>query len=141
MSLLELQQKFKGKYKLTSQRKIIFRTLGDHPGRHLSAEEIFEIVRQQCPEIGLATIYRTLELLSTLGVVQKLDFGDGRHRYELSVRPSPQHQHMICIFCGKVLEATGCFPEKFEPNMNAFSIVDYRVYIYGYCNECQSKHQ
>lgn len=140
MSIQELQQKFKSKYKLTRQRQLIFHILADHSGRHLSAEEILAIACQQYPEVGLATIYRTLDLLSNLGAVQKLDFGDGRHRYELSGHPSPQHQHMICIFCGKVIETTGYLPEKLEPNTNSFSIVDYRLYIYGYCKECQSQH-
>jgi Fur family ferric uptake transcriptional regulator len=144
MNIPELQKKFDGKYKLTRQREFIFHTLTDHTDRHLSAEDIYEIARQQYPEIGLATIYRTMELFSNLGIVQKLDFGDGRHRYELCEHYSFQHHHLICVSCGKVFEMTGDVPDKFEPDinhMNDFSILDYRLYFYGYCKECQSKYR
>ncbi|MBU2703511.1 Fur family ferric uptake transcriptional regulator [Sporomusaceae bacterium BoRhaA] len=144
MNIPELQQKFNGQYKLTRQREIIFHTLTDHAGRHLSAEDIYNTVRQQYPEIGLATIYRAMELFNNLGIVQKLDFGDGCHRYELCDHHSRQHHHMICIVCGKVIEMAGYLPDKFEPDishMNDFSILDYQLYFYGYCKECQSKYR
>jgi Fe2+/Zn2+ uptake regulation proteins len=145
VSIPELQQKFNGQYKLTRQRKIIFHTLTEHTGRHLSAEDIYELVRRQHPEIGVATIYRTLELFGNLGIVQKLEFGDGRHRYELGEHLAPQHHHMICVCCGKVMEGTGGFPEKIESgdrqSNDDFLILDYRLYIYGYCKACQAKCQ
>jgi Fur family ferric uptake transcriptional regulator len=142
MNFSELQQKFSGQYKLTRQREIILRVLINYADRHLNAEDIYEIVHQSYPEIGLATIYRTLELLSNLDIVQKLDFGDGCHRYELCDLHSRHHHHMICITCGKVIEIEGNLPDKFEANlehMNDFSILDYRLYFYGYCKACQSE--
>lgn len=141
MNVSELQEKFNGKYKLTKQRLTIFHVLTDYIGHHFSAEEIYDLVRQKYPKMGLATIYRTLELLSDLGIVRKLDFGDGRHRYELFDSSPIRHYHMICMYCGKIIEMTGNFPETMFINnhLENFSVLDYQIYLYGYCDGCKSK--
>ena len=72
----EIRQKFLEKqYKLTPQRQIVLQTFIEHQDKHLSAEDVHVIVRQHSSEIGLATVYRTLELFSGLEVLQKMDFG------------------------------------------------------------------
>lgn len=138
MNISELQQKFSRHYKLTKQREIIFNTLKDAADHHLSAEDIYEIVRRDNPDIGLATIYRTLELLSRLEILQKLDFGDGRQRYELcGDRP---HPHLICMCCGKVFEMNETILDKLSAaleDVKDFRILDYRLYFYGYCKICR----
>lgn len=142
MNTSVLQEKFNGKYKLTRQREIIFHTLNSYTDHHPSAEEVYEIVRGQHPEIGLATVYRTLELFIVLDIVQKLDFGDGRHRYELCGLRSLNHHHLICISCGKVVEMKELIPEKLDTvldGMADFSNLNYQLYVYGYCKDCQSK--
>lgn len=141
MNISVLKEKLNGKYKLTRQREMIFHILNNYENHHLSAEDIYEIVRQETPEIGLATIYRTLELLNTLDVIRKLDFGDGRHRYELSNFHS-FHYHVICVSCGKVVEVKKDLPDKLDTaldGMSGFSIQDYRLYVYGYYKACQVK--
>jgi Fur family ferric uptake transcriptional regulator len=138
----ELREKFNGRYKLTRQRELIFHTLSSYADHHLSAEDIYQIVHRQYPEIGLATVYRTLELFSTLEVVQKLDFGDGCQRYELSDIYSLHHHHFICAACGKVIGIEGSLSDTLDAAIDAiadFSILDYRLYVYGYCKDCQSK--
>ncbi|WP_456300466.1 Fur family transcriptional regulator [Syntrophaceticus schinkii] len=74
----------RGSYKITPQRQIILKTLLDNAEQHLSADELHFIVKQKDPEIGLATIYRTLEILTELDILHKIDFGDGCIRYEFS---------------------------------------------------------
>src|SRR5699024_8679920 len=64
-------------YKLTPQREATLTVLLEREEDHLSAEEVFLLVKERAPEIGLATVYRTLELLSELQVVDKINFGDG----------------------------------------------------------------
>jgi Fur family ferric uptake transcriptional regulator len=135
----ELREKLDGRYKLTRQRELIFHILNSYESHHLSAKDIYEIVHEQYPEIGLPTVYRTLELFSTLAVVQKLDLGDGCQRYELY---SLHHHHLICTACGKVIDIKGSLADTLDTAMNAmtdFSILDFRLYIYGYCRDCQSK--
>src|SRR5699024_9767119 len=70
-------------YKLTPQREATLKVLIEREEDHLSAEEVFFLVKEKAPEIGLATVYRTLELLCELKVVDKINFGDGVSRYDL----------------------------------------------------------
>lgn len=70
-------------YKLTPQREATVRVLLENEEDHLSAEDVYLLVKEKSPEIGLATVYRTLELLTELKVVDKINFGDGVSRYDL----------------------------------------------------------
>lgn len=138
----DLKEKFRqGQYKLTSQRKIVLQTFLDHQDEHLSAEEVHSILRQKSNEIGLATVYRTLELLSELGVLQKMDFGDGRSRYEVNTAADThQHHHLICLKCGKVKEFEDDLLDTLETAISRssnFMIVDHQLKFYGYCQDCQ----
>ncbi|HEY2495350.1 MAG TPA: Fur family transcriptional regulator, partial [Paenibacillus sp.] len=78
-------------YKLTPQREATVRILLENEEDHLSAEDVFMLVREIAPEIGLATVYRTLELLSELHVVEKINFGDGVARYDLRTDTAKHH--------------------------------------------------
>lgn len=70
-------------FKLTPQREATLLVLLENEKDHLSAEEIFFFVRKKSPEIGLATVYRTLEILTDLKIVDKVSFNDGVSRYDL----------------------------------------------------------
>lgn len=146
VDLSNLRQKFRDRdYKLTPQRQIILQVFIDNRDKHLSAEDVHNIVRQQSNDIGLATVYRTLELLSELEILQKMDFGDGRSRYEINETNSPHHHHhLICLTCGRVIEFADDLMENLEniiaQNSN-FTIVDHQVKFYGYCQECRKKRE
>lgn len=140
----DLRQKFHDRqYKLTSQRQTILQAFLRNQDRHLSAEDVYNIVRRQAPEIGLATVYRTLELFCELDIVQRLDFGDGRQRYELNETSTPHHHHhLICLSCGKVREFSDDLLETLETAISRqsnFAIVDHQLKFYGYCQDCQKK--
>jgi Fur family ferric uptake transcriptional regulator len=142
ITLDDLKQKFReGQYKLTLQRQIVLQAFLDHQDEHLSAEEVHSMLRQKDNEIGLATVYRTLELLSELGVLKKMDFGDGRSRYEITLDTAiHQHHHLICLKCGKVKEFADDLLEVLETDISVkenFAIVDHQLKFYGYCLECQ----
>lgn len=144
--MMDLRQKFQEKqYKLTPQRKIILEAFVEHQDEHLSAEDVHNIVRQHSSEIGLATVYRTLELFSELEVLQKMDFGDGRSRYEINEKTTPHHHHhLICLSCNKVKEFEDDLLETLETVISRksnFEIVDHQVKFYGYCEECQKKRE
>lgn len=146
ITMADLRQKFRDRqYKLTSQRQTILQAFLDHPDRHLSAEDVYTIVRKQAPEIGLATVYRTLELFSELDIVQRLDFGDGRQRYEINETSTPHHHHhLICLSCGKVREFGDDLLETLETAIakrSKFAIVDHQLKFYGYCQECQRRRE
>lgn len=146
VDLSSLRQKFKERdYKLTPQRQIILQVFIDNRDKHLSAEDVHNIVRQQSNDIGLATVYRTLELLSELDILQKMDFGDGRSRYEINETDTPHHHHhLICLSCGKVIEFEDDLLEDLEnviAKSSNFTIIDHQVKFYGYCQECRKKRE
>lgn len=146
INMVDLKEKLREKqYKLTSQRQTILQSFIENPDRHLSAEDVYQIVRGQSPDIGLATVYRTLELLSDLDILQKLDFGDGRNRYEINEMSQPHHHHhLICLSCGRVREFEDDLLETLETAIarkSKFAIVDHQLKFYGYCQECQTKRE
>jgi len=146
VNMANLRQKFQDKrYKLTPQRQTILQAFIDNPSRHLSAEDVYDILRQQSSEIGLATVYRTLELLSELEVLHKINFGDGRSRYEINEANNVHHHHhLICLECGKVREFADDLLESLEAliaRTSKFKIVDHQVKFFGYCQECQEKRE
>ena len=130
-------------HKMTPQRRIVLQIFLDRPGEHLSAEDVHGILRSNHSEIGLATVYRSLELLNKLGLLQKMEFGDGCSRYELNTTdPSAhQHHHLICIRCNKVIEFEDDLLEALEQDIadkSGFRIVDHQVKFFGICKECQA---
>ena len=81
------------KFKFTTQRQIILQAFLDSKENHMCAEDVYELVREGNPDIGLATVYRSLELFTSLELLKKLDFGDGRSRYSSSSPVLKQHGH------------------------------------------------
>lgn len=136
----KLQEK---NYKLTSQRKAILQVIVDNFDEHLSCDEIYNIVAEDNPKIGIATVYRTLQLFEKLDIVFKLNFNDGCSRYELSAgSDNHHHHHLICLNCGDVsevkLDLLDALEEEIEKE-GQFTIVNHNVKFYGYCSECKNK--
>ncbi|NMM54061.1 ferric iron uptake transcriptional regulator [Paenibacillus aquistagni] len=132
-------------YKLTPQREATVRVLLENEEDHLSAEDVFMLVKEKAPEIGLATVYRTLELLSELHVVHKLNFGDGVARYDLRGDDTKHHHHhLICVQCGSMQEIMddwlGPLEERLEKEYS-FHVIDHRLDFQGICKSCQEKDQ
>lgn len=133
----------KAGYKLTNQRREILRVVAENHNDHLSCEDVFNIVSKENPELGIATVYRTLQLFEKLNIVYKLNFDDGLSRYELNFgTESHHHHHLICLECGKVIEVKMDLLESLENEIEKegnFKIVDHNVKFYGYCNNCRTK--
>jgi Fur family transcriptional regulator, ferric uptake regulator len=128
--------------KLTPQREATLKILLENQEKHLSAEDIFMLVKQKSPDIGLATVYRTLELLHDLRIIEKLSFGDGVARYEFRSDHHPHHHHhLICLKCGNVSEIEDLLDdlERKVEEEHHFQIVDHRVNLIGYCANCRDK--
>ncbi len=130
-------------YKLTYQRKAILKVIMDFNMEHLSCDEIFSYVNKDYPEIGIATIYRTLQLFEKLNIVYKVDFGDGFSRYELNDGDGDHHHHhLICLKCGKILEVQMDLLESLEKEIERsenFKILDHSVKFYGFCDKCNNQ--
>lgn len=128
----------KHKLKITRQRRVVLNTFAKCED-HISAEELYKVVTATDPKIGLATIYRTLALLTRSGLAAELDFGDGQKRYEHKFMHS-HHDHMICKECGKIIEFTHPIIEKLQEDIakkNGFTITAHKLDLYGICKECK----
>ena len=138
-----IKDKLKAKgFKLTPQRRSIVDTVVGAAGRHLSIEEIYNLVKQSCPEIGLATVYRTIQILDDINVVSKLDLNDGCLRYELSLNNEDDHNHhhLICNNCGAVIEVREDLLDMLEDTIEKnydFKIKDHDLRVFGICKNCK----
>lgn len=130
-------------YKLTPQRREILKTLVKSKGKHLSCDEIYENVRTQCPEIGIATVYRTLQILENTENINRLNLDDGCIRYEIDFNEETHnHHHLICKLCGSVSEVRVDLLENLENNIEknyGFKILDHDLKFFGICNKCKDE--
>lgn len=126
-------------YRLTPQRMLIVSIIHDSRG-HVSAEEIYERVKEQYPYVDISTVYRTLQLLKKLRIVSETDLGGGRVQYELADRQG--HHHLVCRLCGKT---AGVDDEMLEPLRTALRDrygfeADMRHFaVFGLCQECRAR--
>ena len=109
--------------------------------KHVTCDELYRIVRRLNPEIGYATVYRTLKLIQKSGMAREEDFGDRVARLEHEYGHQ-HHDHLVCLKCGR-------FIEVYEPEIEAlqeklakdkdFTPVRHKMEIFGYCRECGKK--
>src|SRR5699024_12514527 len=129
-------------YKHTSQHVSNFTVLLERESDQLSYEEIFLLVKDKATDIGLATVYRTLELLSELSIVYKINFGDGVSRYDLRKEGVNHfHHHLVCMECGSVEEIIEDLlgdVEKIVEDDWGFEVKDHRLTFHGICKQCQT---
>lgn len=132
-------------YKTTPQRKEILQVFAENSGTsHLSAEDVHEILKEKNFDFGLATVYRNIELLTELGILSKVDFGDGCARYELAaINPNVHnHHHLICLKCKKIIEFEEDFLDELEDFIAEnfdFQTVNHELKFFGYCSDCKDK--
>lgn len=133
--------------KITAQRTLVLEIMAEHPGEHLTAEEIFDLARHRFPEIGLATVYRALQVLVDLQVIDKISFDDGSARYELGQELGSgrhHHHHAICIGCKRVFSLEEDLLDTLEQSLLerlGFTVTDHEVKLYGYCRACKIKEK
>ncbi len=144
------QGKFRGcGYRITLSREAILDILAK-ADKHLSAEDIYMKVHHRYPNIGLTTIYRTLDILANMGLVFKFDFGDGRARFELAEGPkgAHHHHHLVCTRCSGVIDYTDFIDEEVrllqetEKSLSKkydFKITNHLIQFYGLCDKCSIK--
>jgi predicted metal-dependent phosphoesterase TrpH/Fe2+ or Zn2+ uptake regulation protein/rubrerythrin len=125
--------------KRSSKRDFIVNVFLRQEG-HLSADDLVEIIRREDTRISRATIYRTLQWMVDAGIARKVDFGEGRFRFEHSYR-HPRHFHLICKTCNKSSEFLSSDIEALVEEIAAarnFAARQSVVQIYGTCEECRT---
>ncbi len=105
---------------------------------HITAEQMYRLLAKKDPHIGLATIYRTLNLFCEVGLAQARHFGT-QTLYD-NVSHKGHHDHLICTSCGKIVEFENCDIERLQEEVatrNGFTIQTHKLELYGLCASCR----
>ncbi len=125
--------------KTTLPRLKILNLLESNADRHLSAEEVYQIMLENNESIGLATIYRVLTQFESAGLVLRHHFAE-RSVFELA--DTEHHDHMVCVDCGIIIEFHDATIEKQQITIaknHDFEIQDHALCLYGKCSKCRQK--
>ena len=126
-------------YKLTPQRRAVIQAIVSSQD-HLTPAAIYQKVHQYHPNIGLVTIYRTLDILTELNLTCELHAGGSCRSYTISC--PEHHHHLICSNCGRVIDFTGYYLSELEQRLSretGFDIKDHVLEFTGLCQDCQKK--
>lgn len=128
--------------KTTLPRVKILETIEQSVNGHMSAEDIYRVLRENGEQIGLATIYRVLTQLETAGIIRRQRFGDAQAKFEIET--GEHHDHIICVKCGKVVEFHAQLIEDEQRKValeNGFKIKGHEMVLYGICDAvlCQAR--
>ena len=129
--------------KMTRARELIFREILSAPGIHPNADEIRRRLRAKKSTIGLATIYRTLNLLVRSGLVTAVDLGEGHSHFEPEGSETA-HGHLICLSCGRVREfAQAGIQEAIRGigQMEGYRLDKFSLQVFGFCRDCEAKRK
>lgn len=123
--------------KLTRQRLEIIDILSNERS-HPSAPDIFQKARKRVPQISMSTVYYTLNLLKTEGLIKEIEFYDMENRYEGNIS---NHLNLICMKCGKIQDFMEDLPIplKSVEQKTGFKVNEMRFEYYGCCRECRGK--
>jgi Fe2+ or Zn2+ uptake regulation protein len=124
-------------YRLTPQRRAVLKAIAGSHDRATPAE-ICARVRQEYPAIGLATVYRVINLLAELKLICRVSLGGDSQSY-LMRRPMEHHHHVVCLQCGRAVDFTNCDLSQLEQRLfqeTGFNIEGHLLEIYGRCPDC-----
>ncbi|MCC6169580.1 MAG: transcriptional repressor [Caldilineaceae bacterium] len=124
-------------YKVTPPRLAVLQVI-EQGGDHLNPNEILEQARAIHPALGRATVYRTLELLTQLGIVRPIFVGESGPTY---IRADGNHHHLVCAHCGRVVDFDQCMADSMTQDLArrfGFRITSHLLEFYGVCADCQA---
>ena len=127
--------------KFTMQREVVLKTLYNN-NEHFSPENLYLLIKNRYPSlnVGIATVYRTLNLLEESDIVTSLSFGAQGKKFELGNKP--HHDHMICKNCNLIVEFEDKTIEKRQGQIakdQGFKLTGHLMQLYGLCGDCQKK--
>ena len=132
-------------FRMTLPRRVILDALSK-TDEHLLAKDVYMMINKRHPDIGLTTVYRTLDLLVRMGLINKFEFGEGQSRYELAWEYKNHHHHLVCLECGKIIDYHDFiedeikFFDRIQKSLSRkyrFNIDNHEVYFYGKCQGCR----
>ncbi|MGI0492037.1 Fur family transcriptional regulator [Alkalinema pantanalense CENA528] len=128
-------------WRMTAQRETILQVFQNlERGKHLSAEDLFHLLKGQGEAISLSTVYRTLKMMARMGILRELELAEGHKHYELNQPHPHHHHHLICVRCNKTIEfktesvlKTGMKVAQKE----GYHLLDCQLTIHAVCPTCQ----
>lgn len=109
-------------------------------GADFATEDLWKELQGDDPGIGRATVYRTVELLQREGLLDRVPFADGTHRYRLC--GAGHHHHISCVECQRVVEIDACLPPDLVAQVagaTGFAIEGHSLEIFGRCSSCRDR--
>jgi Fur family transcriptional regulator, ferric uptake regulator len=130
-------------WRLTPQREIILQVFQNlSRGKHLSAEDVYELLTKRGENISLSTIYRTLKLMSRMGILRELELAEVHKHYELNTTSLHHHHHMVCAQCNMTVEFENNSILKQalkQVEKSGLELIDCQLTIYTICQEAIRK--
>lgn len=124
--------------KVTQQRLAILSALEDSSQIHLTAQDVYEKVKKDSPEIGFATVYRLLKKMKSVRFLTETKLNGMPARYEIASKD--HHDHIVCVRCGKIVEFVNMAIERLQEDVALkfdFQLVDHILELYGVCSDCK----
>jgi Fur family ferric uptake transcriptional regulator len=135
------------KWKMTNQRKVILEELRNSKG-HLSADELYVMVKKKLPNISISTIYRNLEELSKQGLIRKISPQSTQKIFDANIQP---HFHIRCVKCGRIDDIPASMVQKIMSavsesmpvvkKVTGYEVIGYHLEFFGVCSDCQQKEE
>lgn len=120
--------------RITPERELLLRIIENHA--HLDAEQIYRMAQKERPQIGLATVYRTLTLLKNLGMIRTTDLGENHWHYEVRLA---DHIHLVCSACGHVTDVPIPAALYEAAEKEHFAVQRLHFEMFGICRSCMAK--
>ena len=128
-------------YKVTPQRLAVYEALAEKPW-HPNAEMLYKKLQPKYPAMSFATVYKTVEILRDIKVIQILNAGEDSYRYDANMH---EHYHLCCTECGIILDVP--MDKVIREQLNSlvqsqggFLVTGGQFYFYGFCSKCQKLH-
>ena len=124
---------------VTAQRQLLLQLIRG-AGGHIDAKELYRRATREDESISLATVYRNLHLFKELGLVDERRLGQVRCYYE--IKQTPEHQHLVCRGCGKIIEFESPLIRELVDKVqreHGFNVTKAELYLEGYCEQCKEK--
>ena len=128
-------------YKVTPQRLAVYEALAEKPW-HPNAEMLYKKLQPKYPAMSFATVYKTVEILRDIKVIQILNAGEDSYRYDANMH---EHYHLCCTECGIILDVP--MDKVIREHLNSlvqsqggFLVTGGQFYFYGLCSKCQKLH-
>jgi Fur family transcriptional regulator, ferric uptake regulator len=131
--------------RITNQRALILDILKQGK-EHMDADEVYRLARKKQPRISLSTVYRNLQMLKRIGLVDEVHFDEAHHHYEVRETPDgkaiPEHHHLICQKCGRITEFTYPLAQLIDSKVTEardFQITATETRVLGLCPRCRER--